>query len=727
MNCEASKRVDLYIAQAVYESCGELAAAYDAIDTEDVCTGVRLDRLVYRVIRRRKRGRDHARGMRVIGRTIVCAALISLMILTLAITITAVRGELISSLVTWYDDHISIHFGEIEEKPGDGMLASAPTYLKEMYEPYIVGYQRKCERLDDMNYETFVLGYYDDVQVQVCKYQQAVWRLSLAPKDETFYDITAVDVGKYRGKLYDEKNGGNLILIWDDGRYHYKLESDTFLADDLITWAQNMVVAYNIMPPPVVDIRRPVIDSPVITSQVIKQNADYISTDYYREGQYVCRFIQTTEHRNDGGVLSGGYGSPQRVADVVIGRRVGVAYIYSGLIQVIWEDDEYQYRMISSQMTLKEMIRWCETTTSVDERFVSITQILSPRGLSSDIEERVFEKNRSRVEIDYYRDGECICTYTQMILSLGVPSKGKGYVEQPILIHHAEGIFRKYESGKLVMIWNDDSYRYRLESEHLTREELLEWALSIAPPVRLEELRKPALDDKTITERPIETTDMMAQYSYMRDGKQIALFRQLVMNARGRDYDGGCTAKDIYVGDYHGVALQYDTGKIMLIWTDKTYSYELESDVLSLEELLLMGIEVKPVVPDEQEQPLPEDLPLPEHLQDIYVPDYTSIGGCKVEVVGHTTVSVTMEFYLNSRLVATLTQSIMRGDMMEYTSSSASVKRGVYNGRFCYTIYTWDGTDKLIRVWTDGRYRYRLEMDQKYQYLLHIFSNVPHT
>lgn len=724
MNCEANKNLDRYISRALFEGCGEVAKEYDAIDVRDVQLSLRTDRRIHRIIRRRENRDAWNKRGRFVKRALVGAFLISFIFLTAILSIAAARGELVSSLVSWYDDHISIHFGEIEEKPGDGMLSTAPTYLKEMYEPSIYGYKRKCERLDNANYETFVLGYYDDVQVQVCKYQQSVWRLPLAPQDKELYDITPVDVGKYRGEVYDEKNGGNLILIWDDGRYHYKLESDTFLDDDLIAWAQTLTVAYNVMPSPVVDVRRPVIDSPVITSQVIKQQADYISTDYYRSGDFVCRFIQTTEHKSDGGVLAGYYLEPNRIADVVIGHHVGLAYIYTGMIEVIWEDEEYQYRMQSPCMTLKEMIRWCETTRSVSERFTGIRQILSPRGLPSNIEERVYEKGRRRVEIDYYRDGECICAYTQMILSDGVPSKGNGYVEQSILIHHAKGVFRQYDNGKLVMIWNDDNYRYRLESEHLSREELLSWALSIAPPAKLEEIRKPEINDSDITEQSMERTETVAQYAYRKNGKEIAQFRQLVMYARTNDYDNGCTAKDIYVGDYHGVALLYDSGKIMLVWTDKTYSYELESSVLTLEELIAMGTCVEPIEKTQEQPEHPEEIVLPDVLQEVFLPDYTSIG-CKAKEVERTDVSVTTEFYLDNRLVATLTQSIMRGDMMEYTPDRAYAKRGIYNGFFRYTIYDWYGKG-VTRVWTDGQYRYRLEMNQKDTHLWHIFSNVAH-
>jgi hypothetical protein len=578
--------------------------------------------------------------------------------------------------------------------------------------------------LDDINYETFVLGYYDDVQVQVCKYQQAVWRLSLAPKDEDAYHITEVDVGAYRGTLYEEKNGANLILLWDDGRYRYKLESDTFLEDDLIVWAQRLRTAYDVMPSPIVDIRRPVIQSTVITSQVLINDPDYISTDYYRDGAYVCRFVQTTTHRNEGGVLSGIYGTPQRVADVVIGRQIGVAYIYSGMIQIIWEDDEYQYRMQSPCMTLKEMVRWAEATESVDTRFVSIQQILSPRGFSPDIEERVFEKSRRRVEIDYYRDGEKICVYTQMTLSAGVPHRGTGYVEQPILIHHAQGIFRQYDNGTLVMIWNDDCHRYRLESLHLSRQELLDWALSVAPPIELEELRKPIISGE-MEETLTELTDRKAQYSYFKEGQELAVFRQLVMNERAKDYDSECVPRDIFVGEHHGVALVYNSGKTMLVWTDQTYSYELESNVMTLEQLLIIGTSVTPVVSDEENGEPSDELPLPERLEEIFLPDYASIGG-EAKEMARTDEEVTTKFYLDHCLIGTMTQSILRADMMEYTDGSATVKRGVDQGRFCYTIYTWDD-GKIIRVWTDGQYRYRLEIEQRYASFLPVLSNIPQT
>lgn len=722
MSCEAIEHLDVWIRRAMQEGCEEVAAAYDAIGTEDVFISERLDRLVYRLIRRRENAKNHARGMHIVGRALICAILASLMILTLVITIAAARGELISTLVKWYDDHVSVHFGEIEEKPGDGMLPAAPTYLKDMYEPCIVGYTRKCERLDDINYETFVLGYYDDVQVPVCKYQQAVWRMDLSPTDLSAYEVCTVEDGDWKGTLYTEKTSGNLILLWDDGCYHYRLQSDIFIAEDLIGWAQNMAVAYNVMPSPVVDIRRPVIDSPVITSQVIKQSADYISTDYYRNGAFVCRFIQRTSHKIDGGVQSEGWGDPQKVADIVIGRHVGLAYIYSGKIQVIWEDDEYEYRMQSSQMTLKEMIRWCETTRSVEERFAGIRQILSPRGLSPDIEERVFEKSRRRVEIDYYRDGKCICAYTQMILSTGVPAKGNGYEEVPVRVHHAQGILRRYEDGKLVMVWNDDSYRYRLVSEHLSEQELMEWALSIAPPFEIEELRKPVFDDQVL-EYPDELTDTGVQYSYAKDGRRIAVFRQLVMNARGSDYEGGCIPLDISVGDHRGVVLLYGNGKTILIWTDKTYSYELESNVLSLEDLLVIGASVKPVDEEEQEPETPKDPPMPEELQQIYLPDYEYIR-CTAKEIERSDTLITTEFYRNDTWVATLTQSIMSPGIMEYTSGYIFTNRGKQDDYFCYDISVWDGkSSRIIRIWTDGQYKYRLEIDERYKNLMRLLTD----
>jgi hypothetical protein len=146
---------------------------------------------------------------------------------------------------------------------------------------------------------------------------------------------------------------------------------------------------------------------------------------------------------------------------------------------------------------------------------------------------------------------------------------------------------------------------------------------------------------------------------------------------------------------------------------------------MTLEQMLIMGASVTPVVSNEENGGSSDDLPLPERLEEIFLPDYASIGG-KAKEVARTDEEITTELYLDYRLIGTLTQSILREDMMEYTDGIATVKRGIDQGRFCYTIYTWDD-GKIIRVWTDGQYRYRLEIEQRYISFLPVLSNVPQT
>ena len=117
MNYEPSDRFDYYLSQAVAQSCGGVAAYYDSIDTADVSLSARLDRIVYRIIRRYERARAHPGAWSTPRRIVACFVIVLAILMAFTLSIAALEGGLWNAVVDWYEDHFSLHLEQSSSPP----------------------------------------------------------------------------------------------------------------------------------------------------------------------------------------------------------------------------------------------------------------------------------------------------------------------------------------------------------------------------------------------------------------------------------------------------------------------------------------------------------------------------------------------------------------------------------------------------------------------------------
>ena len=126
MNCEHCDRFDDYVGQAIAQGCGGIADYYDSIDTTGVVISRRLDRAVYRLIKKRERARIHPRVWSLSRRVISCLLIALAILMALTLSIAALNGTLWNAVVDWYEDHFSLHLGQTSLPPATLPPAEMP-------------------------------------------------------------------------------------------------------------------------------------------------------------------------------------------------------------------------------------------------------------------------------------------------------------------------------------------------------------------------------------------------------------------------------------------------------------------------------------------------------------------------------------------------------------------------------------------------------------------------
>ncbi len=102
-------------------------------------------------------------------------------------------------------------------------------------------------------------------------------------------------------------------------------------------------------------------------------------------------------------------------------------------------------------------------------------------------------------------------------------------------------------------------------------------------------LRKPRAVAEGIEEVVLQNTSAMTFIEY-RDGEAVIYkYTQKILTSQENIYDEGCIISETTVNGVQAVMLQYPEGKNRLVWDDGTYLYKLDTEVLSLEELLILA------------------------------------------------------------------------------------------------------------------------------------------
>ncbi len=718
MNLEANKRLHFYIGQALREGGETIADAYDAIDTSDVHISTRLDRIVYRVIRRDEFFHANRRVIRITKRVLMCAVIAVMLVVMLVFTIAAARGTILNAIVEWYDDYILIHFDNQGVKPdSEGMESIHPKYILETRAPSVLPgegnlisdggdwvfmpstpnkffYTRK-----DFSYRQ-VSNY--DWNTKVFTFSQAVWSVDLYPLDMQEYEVEKVTINQDEADALFALEGDRIILIWKDEHYRYCIQSTTFSLDELIRIAESVSPNYSISDmQEEIEVRIPA-EVPEGWRQEFYRGYDNLGTvKYFKDNRCVAAFYQNTKSEYS----SIYWDVPLHV--VPIGQTFGIVLeVPDDSIQLQWDDDTYTYTIWDhlGEMSLEELVTMAASVQQVNVAPSFLARFYKPQNLDSDITEKVWERSERRLEIDYYRGDERICVYTQMLLTDGIPTQGYGYTEEPIVIHHAQGVLRTYKKGKNVIIWNDENYRYRLESNILNAQELIEWAWNVVLPEEIVEVRKPDNSNRNITEYLLSETKTSVCLSYQSKEGTVYTFSQSVLFEENTQYDTGCEVWNVDIGTRPGVVLGYPDGRLILIWTDKSYRYELQSQQLSLQQLLEVAQSVKSVSQKEEDTELMP--PVCESIEEVRKP-WVYPDTLDEEIIEQNESEVIIQYKRGNKTVAQYSQGIMTWEAEQRLGICTVYHPKQIHG---YTVHIFefleDGSDMM--VWTDGSYFYTL-------------------
>ena len=245
-----NNRVDFYIGMAVDDSYQSVSDWYQNLDASNVVISKRMDRMVYRTIRRNQFLEQNKRALCVARRAAVYVMIVMSLLLALILSVSALRNALWNAAVEWFDDHISIRFEQpsVPEGPADDPsqnggtttpdlpVAPPPTTIEEIRKPRDLPEGVEEEIL--MNTQTmFVIAYYSaDMDLGV--YTQA----PLTDKDVDYDNDCEVEemmLGSATAIMLKYADG-RIILSWNDGAYRYKLESEVWSKDEILMLGESI-------------------------------------------------------------------------------------------------------------------------------------------------------------------------------------------------------------------------------------------------------------------------------------------------------------------------------------------------------------------------------------------------------------------------------------------------------------------------------------------------------
>ena len=98
---------------------------FDSLDTSEITISEKVERRILRAIRRDKTAPVRRKWLTALQRAAAVVLIVTTTFFAAAMCIEPVRAAFIHAIVTWYEDYVSIWFGEKEE--------DAPTTIEEVY------------------------------------------------------------------------------------------------------------------------------------------------------------------------------------------------------------------------------------------------------------------------------------------------------------------------------------------------------------------------------------------------------------------------------------------------------------------------------------------------------------------------------------------------------------------------------------------------------------------
>lgn len=707
MNYERSDRFDYYLGQAVAQSCGGVADYYESIDTSGVRISSRLDRLVYRLIRRRERAKTPTRSWSVPRRIVSCVVIALAILMALTLSIAAMGGNLWNAVVDWYEDHFSLHLGESSSPPATLPPARIPTilaprYIKEARKPAALPDGWSDQVLEANRY--WVEVHFLRNGFSIGHFTQQVVRFANGKPSGSGYEHYIVKVKGYSGDAYFFKDGSR-TLQWTDSQYNYSMTvyHEALPLLEMIAMAESLE-AIDGPPPIILDERGPSGMLREVKKNRLSTTEYSIVTEYIdvKTERRLATFYQDVL-RNGQYDMSVG---KAKIYEVAVGDYIGLACCYYGdeIDYLYWTDGEYMYCLANSMLPESELIEWAKSVKPLRGE-TQMDTVYMPQNLPADLEELVWLKNSTCIEADYSRNGEIVFAYTQEVFSRSRGEDKREHSVKVVKIHHHYGYAQFFTDGSITLIWNNEQYRFILESRVMTIEELVTIARDIAPPEEIVEVRGPSgLSDEIIPTVVVQSEEtIVTEYSH--GDMLVGRFMQTLRWNDSAEYDPGCDMLDVTVNGHDGVLLTYPDGRRTVIWHDGSYRYHLESGCMTKDVILAWANSVT-TVPADKEEPLYRTPPTV--IEEERKPQKLT-GGMREQSSVKTDEDMTVYYCIGDDEVAVFIQRIID----EYSGLGEDVYRNAQNLAFnqygMLMLTTQDGT--RILFWTDGEYYYELQSE----------------
>ena len=246
-----NNRVDFYIGMAVDDSYQSVSDWYQNLDASNVVISKRLDRMVHRTIRRNQFLEQNKRALCVAKRVAVYVMMVMSLLLALVLSVSALRNALWNAAVEWFDDHISIHFEQPSEPDGSTKnpsqnggtttpnfpVAPPPPTIEEIRKPRDLPEGIEEDILAETKVKTVIDYYRGDVWL--CTFTQ-----NILTNDDVVYDneceIIEMTINSNLVIVLQYPDG-RVIMIWNDGQYRYKLETESLSLEDLAMWVEKVL------------------------------------------------------------------------------------------------------------------------------------------------------------------------------------------------------------------------------------------------------------------------------------------------------------------------------------------------------------------------------------------------------------------------------------------------------------------------------------------------------
>ena len=247
----------------------------NSIDVSKTVISPKLDRRIRRRIHRESRKESIAKLMSYTRRVAAVFLVICSISFVLCMSVEAIRTRIWGTILTWFDDHVEIDFVDSANSTAGITAYREPSYYPDgvtaepdgkTAEKYVVAYMRN-DKLAAMYVQTPLKGDFEK-----------------AHKD---YEVEAVLINQTSGQIRQHKKGNDLVLLWHDGVYAYKIigYADDFDKDTLIKMAESVAtVEYTERPNVITDYKEPELRIKGTTKTIaVKHEHDYMLLYYVPE------------------------------------------------------------------------------------------------------------------------------------------------------------------------------------------------------------------------------------------------------------------------------------------------------------------------------------------------------------------------------------------------------------------------------------------------------------